>query len=179
MFSMAESLVGENYRFGYKASGDASELVRLCEEYKMEACIINSVMDRNQYPQNMNSRDLKDRGQVSSTRVRRALAVGDMKYVSELLGRPHRLILMAKGQELFTCSKNKVSASKLSLLNLAPKEGLYNDCSVFVGDEKIESCRVVIDTAYIHIEMDDVGSCNSFGTRDFQLLRIEFGNLHS
>lgn len=145
----------------------------------MGAYIINSVMDRNHYSQNTNSSDLKDRGQVSSTRVRRALAVGDMKYVSELLGRPHRLILMAKSQEPFTFSRNKVSASKLSLLNLAPKEGLYKNCSVFVGDEKIESCRVVIDAAYIHIEMDDVGSCSSSGTRDFQLLSIEFGNLHS
>ncbi|XP_015893498.1 FAD synthetase 1, chloroplastic isoform X2 [Ziziphus jujuba] len=172
-------VAGENYRFGYKASGDASELVRLCKEYNMGAYIINSVMDRNHYSQNTNSSDLKDRGQVSSTRVRRALAVGDMKYVSELLGRPHRLILMAKSQEPFTFSRNKVSASKLSLLNLAPKEGLYKNCSVFVGDEKIESCRVVIDAAYIHIEMDDVGSCSSSGTRDFQLLSIEFGNLHS
>lgn len=169
------ALAGENYRFGYKAAGDASELVRLCEEYDMGAYIINSVMDKNQYSLNMNSSDLKDRGQVSSTRVRRALDVGDMKYVSELLGRQHRLILKAKGQEVFTCSKNKVSASKSSLLNLAPKEGLYEKCAVFVGDEKIIPCRVVIDTTSIHIEMDDIDSCSSFGSQTFKLLRIEFG----
>ncbi|KAF3435046.1 hypothetical protein FNV43_RR22133 [Rhamnella rubrinervis] len=168
-------VAGENYRFGYKTAGDASELVRLCEEYDMRAYIINSVMDKNQYSLNMNSCDLKDRGQVSSTRVRCALDVGDMKYVSELLGRQHRLILKAKGQEVFTFSKNKVSASKSSLLNLAPKEGLYEKCAVFVGDEKIIPCRVVIDTAYIHIEVDDIDSCSSFGSQTFKLLRIEFG----
>ncbi|CAL9243837.1 unnamed protein product [Arabidopsis halleri] len=41
-------VAGENYRFGYKASGDASELVRLCEEYGITAYIINSVMDKKQ-----------------------------------------------------------------------------------------------------------------------------------
>ncbi|KAK7290434.1 hypothetical protein RIF29_04862 [Crotalaria pallida] len=40
-----ELVAGENYRFGYKAAGDALELVMLCEEYGLEAYIINSVMD--------------------------------------------------------------------------------------------------------------------------------------
>lgn len=165
-------MAGENYRFGYKAAGDASDLVRLCEEYDMEAYIINSVMDKNQYSFNMNSSDLKDRGQVSSTRVRHALAVGDMKYVSELLGRQHRLILRAKGQDVFTLSESKISASKSSSLNLAPKEGLYEKCNVVIGDGEMLPCRVVIDTTFIHIEMDDIGSC---GSQNFQFLRIDFG----
>ncbi|RZB43240.1 FAD synthetase, chloroplastic [Glycine soja] len=37
--------LGENYQFGYKAAGDALELVKLCEEYGMEAYIIKSVME--------------------------------------------------------------------------------------------------------------------------------------
>ncbi|KAJ4958498.1 hypothetical protein NE237_025609 [Protea cynaroides] len=39
---------GENYRFGYKAAGDASELVKLCEEYGLGAYIVSSVVDRHQ-----------------------------------------------------------------------------------------------------------------------------------
>ncbi|MCI56246.1 riboflavin biosynthesis protein RibF-like, partial [Trifolium medium] len=77
--SLPELVAGENYRFGYKAAGDASELVKLCEEYGMEAYIIKSVMDKNQFSTNINSNiGSKERGQVSSTRVREALAVGDM-----------------------------------------------------------------------------------------------------
>ncbi|KAL0386151.1 UNVERIFIED_CONTAM: FAD synthetase 2, chloroplastic, partial [Sesamum radiatum] len=54
--------------------------------YGMKACIINSVMDKNQESVSTASNNSKEQGQVSSTRVRYALANGDMKYVSELLG---------------------------------------------------------------------------------------------
>lgn len=171
-------MAGENYRFGYKAAGDTEQLVKLCEEYGMGAYIINSVMDKNQCSINLNSSNPKDRGQVSSTRVRRALAVGDMKYVMELLGRRHRLILKANNQDVFTCVKNKLSAPKSSLLNLAPKEGLYEKCCVFVG-EKLVPCRVVIDTAQIHIELGDIGASSIFSSEDSKLLCIEFGNSQS
>ncbi|KAK9287538.1 hypothetical protein L1049_015959 [Liquidambar formosana] len=170
-------VAGENYRFGYKASGDASELVRLCEEYGMEACIINSVMDRNQDSRNMGSNDLKERGQVSSTRVRHALAQGEMKYVSELLGRQHRLILMVKDQEGFTYSNHSVSVPKSCLLNLPPKEGIYKKCCVLIGDEDPISCRVTIDTTHIYLELDEVGPCiHHVSSQDLPLLGIEFGD---
>ncbi|PON68197.1 Riboflavin kinase, bacterial [Parasponia andersonii] len=166
-------VAGENYRFGYKAAGDAAELVKLCEEYGIRAYIINSVMDKNKCSININSSNPKDRGQVSSTRVRGALAVGDMKYLSELLGRRHRLILKANNQEVFTCIKHKISAPKSCLLNLAPKEGLYENCFLIVG-EKLVTSRVVIDTAQIHVEMG-VGASSIFGSEGLKLLCIEFG----
>ncbi|KAM1540893.1 hypothetical protein PS1_010894 [Malus domestica] len=178
-------VAGENYRFGYKAAGDATELVRLCEEYGIGAYIINPVMDKNECSINIQWSDLKDRGQVSSTRVRHALAVGDMKYVSQLLGRQHRLIMNAsKDQEGFPGSKHKLSVPKSSLLNLAPKEGLYEKCYLCIGEDadRASSCRVVVDTGYVHIEMDDevdVGVCNRVGTHDLRLLRIEFGDSQS
>ncbi|KAM1846532.1 hypothetical protein EV1_010872 [Malus domestica] len=178
-------VAGENYRFGYKAAGDATELVRLCEEYGIGAYIINPVMDKNECSINIQWSDLKDRGQVSSTRVRRGLAVGDMKYVSQLLGRQHRLIMNAsKDQEGFPGSKHKLSVPKSSLLNLAPKEGLYEKCYLCIGEDadRASSCRVVVDTGYVHIEMDDevdVGVCNRVGTHDLRLLRIEFGDSQS
>lgn len=170
-------VAGENYRFGYKAAGDASELQKLCEEYEMEAYIIKSVMDKNQYSTNINSSiGSKERGQVSSTRVREALAVGDMRYVSELLGRQHRLVLMATDRETFSFSQYKVSAPKSCLLNLAPKEGLYEKCSLLLGQENIMLCRVIIDSKFVHIETDYGGSSDIFGTHDLQYLLIEFGD---
>lgn len=171
--SVLELLAGENYRFGYKAAGDALELVKLCEEYGMEAYIIKSVMDKN--AANITSTtNPKERGQVSSTRVREALAVGDMRYVSELLGRQHRLILMATDQERFIVDQYKVSAPKSCLLNLAPKEGLYEKCSVILGQENIVQCRVVIDNKFVHVETDYGGLSDIFGTQNLQFLHIEF-----
>ncbi|KAK9935769.1 hypothetical protein M0R45_022854 [Rubus argutus] len=168
-------VAGENYRFGYKAAGDARELVKLCEEYGMGAYIIKSVMDKKPYNISINS-DLKDRGQVSSTRVRRALGVGDMKYVCQLLGRRHRVILIAKEEEGFARRRHKVSVPKSCMLNLGPKEGVYGECNVLIGEEEelVVPCSVVIDTSYIHIEMDDIGE-----DLDLRVLRIEFGDLQS
>lgn len=171
-------MAGENYRFGYRAAGDASELARLCEEYSIRAYIISSVMDKNQDHKNLDSSDLKERGQVSSTRVRHALAVGDIKYVSELLGRQHRLMLMIKEQNGFTSTSNrwKFSVPKVCLLNLPPKDGFYENCSVLFDNENPVTCRVFIDTTHIHLEMDAVGICNYNTSQDIQLLGIEFGD---
>lgn len=172
-----ELLVGENYRFGYKAAGDALELVKLCDEYGMEAYIIKSVMDKNRCAADMSSvPNSKERGQVSSTRVREALAVGDTRYVSELLGRPHRLILMATDQERFSTGQYNVTAPRSCLLNLAPKEGLYEKCSLFLGQENVMQCRVVIDSKFVHIETDCGGPSDIFSSQHLRFLHIEFGD---
>lgn len=153
------------------------ELVKLCEEYGMEAYIIKSVMDKNRFSADMNSvTNSKERGQVSSTRVREALAVGDLKYVSELLGRPHRLILMATDQERFSTGQYKVSAPRSCLLNLAPKEGLYEKCSLFLDQKNVLQCRIVIDSKFVHIETDYGGLSDIFGSQNLQFLHIEFGD---
>ncbi|KAL6997351.1 FAD synthetase 2, chloroplastic [Sarracenia purpurea var. burkii] len=167
-------VAGENYRFGYKAAGDASELVRLCEEYGMKAFIINSVMDQNQDWRNIGSIDSKEQGQVSSTRVRHALAKGDMKYVSELLGRQHRLLLMVKDQEWLISNQCRVSALKSCMLNLPPRDALYECCSLFIGRENVVPCRVTIDATHIHLELDDIASCIPIISQDFRCLGIEF-----
>ncbi|WCJ38994.1 Nucleotidylyl transferase superfamily protein [Euphorbia peplus] len=173
-------VAGENYRFGYKASGDASDLVRLCDEYGIGAYIINSVMDRSKDPKNSDSIDVKDRGQVSSTRVRHALAIGDMKYVSELLGRRHRLVLMLKDQKGFTSGNNsrwRITASKSCLLNLPPKDGLYENCFLMLDNEIPVRCDVFIDSTHVHLEMDDlVDLSNSTICQDFHILGVEFGD---
>ncbi|KAE9611575.1 putative FAD synthetase [Lupinus albus] len=166
-------VAGENYRFGYKAAGDVLELVKLCEEYGMEAYIIKSVMDKSHSAANLgSSTNSKEKGQVSSTRVREALAVGDMRYVSELLGRRHRLVLMVNDQERLSVGQYKVSAPKSCLLNLAPKEGLYEKCSLFLGQDNVKQCRVVIDTKFVYVETES----DIFAAQNLQLLHIEFGD---
>ncbi|XP_060184945.1 LOW QUALITY PROTEIN: FAD synthetase 1, chloroplastic-like [Lycium barbarum] len=168
-------VAGENYRFGYRAAGNASDLVELCEEYGLEAYIINSVMDKNQISGALNSRYGKEIGQVSSTRVRYALDKGDMKYVSELLGRNHRLVLMMEDQENFTSERNRLSAPKSCLLNLAPKEGLYENCSVLIDKNHIP-CRVIVDTTDIHLECYEVANFSCVTSRDLKILGIDFGS---
>ncbi|KAL0286270.1 UNVERIFIED_CONTAM: FAD synthetase 1, chloroplastic [Sesamum calycinum] len=170
-------VAGQNYRFGYKAAGDVSDLMRLCKEYGMKACIINSVMDKNQESLTTASSNSKEQGQVSSTRVRYALANGDMKYVSELLGRHHRLILMVKDKEGKFCrDRKRLSASRSCLLNLPPKEGLYRNCSLVIGDENVVPCRVIIDMMDIHLEWDEIDPHINLTAQNFELLGIDFGD---
>ncbi|KAL0336645.1 UNVERIFIED_CONTAM: FAD synthetase 1, chloroplastic [Sesamum radiatum] len=170
-------VAGQNYRFGYKAAGDVSDLMRLCKEYGMKACIINSVMDKNQESLTTASSNSKEQGQVSSTRVRYALANGDMKYVSELLGRHHRLILMVKDKEGKFCrDRKRLSASRSCLLNLPPKEGLYRNCSLVIGDENVVPCRVIIDMMDIHLEWDELDPHINLTAQNFELLGIDFGD---
>ncbi|KAL3824290.1 hypothetical protein ACJIZ3_020319 [Penstemon smallii] len=165
-------VAGQNYRFGYKASGDSSDLLRLCTEYGMRAFIIKSVMDMNRDSRDIGSNNSNEQGQVSSTRVRHALANGDMKYVSELLGRPHRLILEVKKNEMVFRDRKRLSAAKSCLLNLPPREGLYQNCFLFIGDEYVGPCRVVIDMRDIHLEFDNLAPRI---TESIELLGVDFG----
>lgn len=175
IISLVSKIPGENYRFGYKASGDSSDLVRLCEEYGMKACIINTVMDKHQDCRDIGPDTSQERGQVSSTRVRQALANGDMEYVSELLGRHHRLMLIVRNKEnIFSDRERLWRTHRSCLLNLPPKEGVYEKCSLVVGDEKVVACRVSIDSTYINLEVDEVApDINTSGEN--LLLGIDFG----
>ncbi|XP_047332954.1 FAD synthetase 2, chloroplastic-like [Impatiens glandulifera] len=171
-------VAGENYRFGYKASGDTSELLRLCDDYGLESYIINSVMDKNQDPKTItsNSSSSKERGQVSSTRIRHALAKGDMKYVSELLGRDHRLLLLTvKHENLWVYNEHRLSIPKSCSLNLMPKEGVYDRCSLLVGETVVMPCRVVVKTTDILLEFEKVvDNCFLDGLYDFECVGVEF-----
>ncbi|XP_068643732.1 FAD synthetase 1, chloroplastic-like [Aristolochia californica] len=169
-------VAGENYRFGYKASGDASELVRLCEEYGLGAYIVSSV-DRRQISSKTgsNSDGLRESEQVSSTRVRHALAIGDMEYVSQLLGRSHRLVFAVDSKFLIT--GNRVSAPKSCLLNQPPRDGQYESYLAVAGNVCVEHCKVTIDTTHVHIEFrGDVNFHVLELFRNCHVMGIEFGH---
>ncbi|MEU7879762.1 bifunctional riboflavin kinase/FAD synthetase [Microbispora bryophytorum] len=69
-------VVGENFRFGHKASGDLETLRTLGEKYDFQAEGVPLVSDGDA---------------ISSTVIRERLAVGDVTGAAVLLGRPHRV----------------------------------------------------------------------------------------
>ena len=83
-------VAGRNYRFGFKAAGDADALTELGEKFGVEVAIVD-LLDSGE-----EGTDGDDTPQVSSTRVRACLASGDVAQASRLLGRPHRLALATK-----------------------------------------------------------------------------------
>lgn len=70
-------LVGSNFRFGHRRAGDLEALRRLGRELGFEAGAEPLCGD--------------ERGPFSSSRVRDALAAGDLAEVEHVLGRPHAL----------------------------------------------------------------------------------------
>jgi riboflavin kinase/FMN adenylyltransferase len=70
-------VVGENFRFGHAREGDLATLKKLGEKLGFTAHSTDIVGDA--------------KGPWSSTRVRRAVAAGDLDDVEAVLGRPHAL----------------------------------------------------------------------------------------
>lgn len=131
-------VAGANYRFGYKASGDASDLVQLCGEYGLKAYIVDPVMDkfdRSSSEQGNTGADLREKGQVSSTLVRKALAAGNIKRVEQLLGRKHRLVLTTDN---CIVRKNTIVSCRSSVLNQPPREGQYGCMIMIRGNDDVD-----------------------------------------
>ncbi|WP_435112854.1 bifunctional riboflavin kinase/FAD synthetase [Nocardiopsis synnemataformans] len=72
----AAVVVGEDFRFGHRATGDVAALATLGAEYGFTADGVALVADGDT---------------ITSTRVRGLLAEGDVAGAAELLGRPHRV----------------------------------------------------------------------------------------
>ncbi len=72
-YNAASLACGFNYRFGKNASGDVSTLKRLCAEREIKLTVVEEI-------------DYEGEA-VSSTRIRNAIANGDMKSANAMLGR--------------------------------------------------------------------------------------------
>jgi len=70
-------VVGFNYRFGYKASGNAEYLVKSGKENGFEVIIIDPVTIKEKV--------------ISSTYIRELIANGEIREANTLLGRPYKL----------------------------------------------------------------------------------------
>ena len=73
----AAVVVGENFRFGHKATGDVPMLAQLGEKYDFTAEGVPLLVD--------------DGVTISSTYIRERLAAGDVAAAARALGRPHRV----------------------------------------------------------------------------------------
>lgn len=104
-------VVGDNFRFGHKASGDVSTLRALGQEFGFR----------------VHGLDLRGDGdRFSSTRVREALAVGDLAQVALVLGRPftYRGVVVHgdhRGRTLGVPTANIVVSDDRA----APADGVY------------------------------------------------------
>ena len=128
------SVAGVDYRFGFRAAGKASDLVQLCEKYGLQSAIVDPVMDAQKAGLPIEIKG-KEKGQVSTTGIRKALAEGDVKHAEELLGRPHRLFISTDG---FTRSESLIHLPVANALNQPPKSGSYK-CRIAHEDSEVST----------------------------------------
>ena len=105
-------VVGENFRFGRGRAGDISLLREICEKESVSIVAIPPV--------------IVDGGPVSSTRIRRLIAEGNVEAVSVLLGRPPLLIgAVIRGDRLGSALGYPTANLSIDPRVLLPRDGIY------------------------------------------------------
>ncbi len=114
-------VVGKNFRFGRARAGDYAELERLGKARGIEVQCFELSGD--------------DRGRYSSTRVREALARGDIEDATHVLGRPHAFSgVVARGaQRGRTIGFPTANVDEVG--ELVPARGVYAVVVDEIGDE--------------------------------------------
>lgn len=104
-------VTGANFRFGRDRSGDAEQLAALCAARGLAAEVAELVA--------------MEGGCVSSSRVRAALAAGEVPQVTALLDRPHRVLGTVERGDGRGRQLGFPTANCARRLNLAPGPGVY------------------------------------------------------
>jgi riboflavin kinase/FMN adenylyltransferase len=119
---VATILVGENFRFGHRQTGNVKLLRELGERLGFEVVIVPPVVFRGEI--------------VSSTIIRREIAEGDVSHAGRLLGRPFVLT----GEVVSgTGTGSKFTFPTLNLVpeqELLPARGVYITRTCFPGDSR-------------------------------------------
>ena len=128
--------VGYDYRFGYKAEGDADMLSELGKEYGIEVLVCNEIKCSNDT--------------VKSTKIRELLEDGKIEYANDMLGRNYFIIgEVVKGLQNGRKLGIPTANIKYSPCKLLPKVGVYMGITT------------VDETAYI--SMVNIGNNPTFG----------------
>ncbi len=107
-------VVGEDFRFGHKRSGDVVLLKELSTEYGYELIVIKKLQDYG-----------KD---VSSSRIRKCLSEGNMEEANRLLGHPPFTVFgeVVHGKKIGTSVLNMPTANQIPPGNkYLPPNGVY------------------------------------------------------
>jgi len=104
-------LVGDNFRFGNRAAGDAKVLVELGRKYGFDVEITGTIAWRKQI--------------ISSSEIRRLIEAGDVAHACRMLGRPYMLEgVVVRGEGVG--SKQTVPTLNLDTqAEVLPKTGVY------------------------------------------------------
>lgn len=117
----AAVVVGHNFRFGHRASGDVTTLRELCGAHGIDVVVCDLLVDGDQ--------------PVSSSRIRRLLVGGNMELANQLLGFAYDLAANVehgarRGRELGMPTANLGVPS----MRLVPGDGVYGGVATLGGE---------------------------------------------
>ncbi|CAA9532293.1 MAG: FMN adenylyltransferase / Riboflavin kinase [uncultured Rubrobacteraceae bacterium] len=124
----AAVVVGENFRFGYKAAGDVGDLTRLMREHGGDAYAVEVRGG--------------EKG-ISSTRIRKLLLEGEVAGAGEFLGRPYAV----RGEVVVGDRRGRTIGFPTANVRpdpavVVPARGVYA-CTVRVGEDVHAACTNV------------------------------------
>jgi riboflavin kinase / FMN adenylyltransferase len=139
--------VGEDFRFGYQRKGTAEDLKTIAAQLGTEVLI--------------NSLKTCDHDRISSSRIRQALAQGDLEQVNSMLGRSYSLLgTVIQGQQLGRILGFPTANLLLPSEKLLPRFGVYcvqvslEDSTILPGVMNI-GCRPTVEgnqpTVEVHL----------------------------
>ncbi len=113
-------VVGHNFRFGHRAAGDVATLRELCDVHGIDVVVCDLLVDGDQA--------------VSSSRIRRLLAGGNVELAWQLLGFPYDVAALVehgarRGRELGMPTANLAIAPS----RLVPSDGVYGGVATLAG----------------------------------------------
>lgn len=111
-FNAVGLIVGFNYKFGYKNTGDVNMLRELCNKHSIELHVIDALTD--------------DKGLISSTRIRGLISEGKIQEANDLLLDPY----MLRGNVIEGRKNGKALGFPTANMSyddtyLIPKDGVY------------------------------------------------------
>jgi riboflavin kinase/FMN adenylyltransferase len=104
-------VVGQDFRFGAKRAGDLEQLRALGREHGFAVRVAGVASDAS--------------GPYSSTRVRDALAAGDLRAASAVLGRPHSLSGAVVHGDARGRTLGFPTANLANIVEMLPADGIY------------------------------------------------------
>lgn len=116
--------VGFDYKFGYKASGDAKLLKNLGDKYNLKVNIIDPVYDENRV--------------LSSTEIRTHIKEGNIYLANEMLGKKYKITgKVVHGNKIGKTLGFPTANIELSNNYPLPKIGVYKTNSIIDGEKYI------------------------------------------
>ena len=158
-------VVGIDYRFGYKASGDTNTLLKLGEKYGVEVIIFNPIY----FEGNI----------VSSSRIRQSILNGDMNKANQMLGRDYSIIgKVVKGKELGSKLGFPTANIVPEINYVIPKYGVYSTETIVDNKIYLSATSVGYNPTFaensIKIESHIIDFNKNIYNRNIELLFIEY-----